>query len=129
MLGSTEVRSSAVGLLAPLVKVASDGSAKAAQRAEGVAAALAVSLIASANVTADKALEPFWAVLRAPNAALLSTAMLSKLPVEEAAYAAQLAEVLLLQVSQTAPYSCSTFLGCQGNGMQEIRLIQSQSSH
>ena len=80
-------------------KIASDGSVKAAQRAEGVTAALAIALIAGADVKADKSLESFWALFKAPSAALLSTATLARLPATEAAYAAELAEVLLLQVS------------------------------
>ena len=87
--------------MAPLSKIAADGSAKAAQRAEGVAAALALALIAGASVEADKDLGSFWTLLKAPNAALLSTATLAKLPAAEAAYAAELAEVLLLQASQS----------------------------
>ncbi len=97
--GSHDVRSSADDLVAPLSKIAADGSAKAAQRAEGVAAALALALIAGASVKADKDLASFWTLLKAPNTALLSSATLAKLPAAEAAYAAELAEVLLLQAS------------------------------
>ncbi len=107
---------SAGGLLAPLSKIASDGSVKAAQRAEGVTAALAIALIAGADVKNSKGLESFWTILSAPNAALLSVATLAKLPAAEAACAAELAEVLLLQVSHVMQFF----------GSRQIPVLRSQ---
>jgi hypothetical protein len=103
LLGGTfELRASAQLLLAPLTKVAAEGSAKAAQRSEGIAAALGVALIAGAGGKSDKGIDIFWSLLAPANAPLLSLSTFGKLPTEEAAYAVSLAETLLMQVSSTA---------------------------
>lgn len=108
--GSQELRASAGGLQAALAKLAADGSSKAALREAGMSAAVAVAYIARAipDGTATLELSAFWALLNAPKASLLSTAMLTRLPVEEAHIGAELAQVLLLQVSTyCAPTSSS----------------------
>lgn len=99
--GSQELRASASALQAALAKLAADGSAKAALREAGMSAALALAYISGAipDSAACSELSAFWALLNAPKAPLLSTAMLTRLPAEEAHIGAELAQVLLLQVS------------------------------
>ncbi len=103
---SHEVRASAGALQAPLAKLAADGSARAAQREAGLSAALALAYIAGAGADGGgQLLAGFWALLNAPAAPLLSVALLARLPPEEAHVCAELAQVLLLQVS-----SCTALL-------------------
>ena len=104
--GSQEARASARGLQAPLAKLAADGSTKAALREAGMSAALAVAYICGALPDGTtSALSAFWALLNVPKAPLLSTTMVTRLPVEEAHIGAELAQVLLLQVSTPQSFS------------------------
>ena len=97
---SESARASAGPLLSRLTKVAAEGSAKVAQRAEGIQAALAVALASSASTKLDSSIpSSFWEALAAPKAPLLSSATLAKLSAEDAASQLSLAESLLLQVT------------------------------
>lgn len=101
---SESARASAGPLLSRLTKIAADGSAKVAQRAEGIQAALAVALAASASAEFDRSIPTsFWESLVAPKTPLLSSATLAKLTAEDAASQLSLAESLLLQVT-CSPY-------------------------
>ena len=96
---SDSARASAGPLLSRLTKVAAEGSAKVAQRAEGIQAALAVALAASASAKVDSTIPAsFWESLAAPKAPLLSLATLARLSTQDAASQLLLAESLLLQV-------------------------------
>ncbi len=100
MQKSESARASAGPLLSRLTKVASEGSAKVALRAEGIQAALAVALAASASAKLDSSIPgSFWESLAAPKAPLLSSATLARLTAEDAASQLSLAECLLLQVT------------------------------
>lgn len=96
-------RAAAVPLLSRLTKIAAEGSTKVAQRSEGIQAALAVALAASADSKSESSVPAsFWETLAGPKAPLLSTATLAKLAPEAATSQIQLAESLLLQVSRIA---------------------------
>lgn len=81
-----------------------DGTARAALREAGVKAALALAYIAHAPDASSGGgqLTAFWDGLNAPGTPLLSTAVLTRLPPEEAHIGAELAQVLLLQVGKVA---------------------------
>ena len=99
MRRSESARASAGPLLSRLTKIAAEGSAKVIQRAEGIQAALAIALAASANSKTDSIIPAsFWEILAAPKAPLLSLATLAKLGTEDAVSQLHLAESLLLQV-------------------------------
>ena len=96
---SERARPAAFQLLSRLTKVAAEGSAKVAQRAEGVRASLAVALVASTAPEAEASVPAsFWEALTAGKAPLLSTATLARLASADAVLQVHLAESLLLQV-------------------------------
>jgi len=82
-----------------------DGISKPAQRAEAVSALLAVVTLAGGGGCVDKALEAegVWAELGKEGTPFLSAAATARIPAEEAASAAGLVEILLLQVSRFSP--------------------------
>ena len=97
---SDSARASAGPLLSRLSKVAAEGSAKAAQRVEGIQAALALALAASASAKVDSTVPAsFWESLATPKAPLLSLATLARLSAQDAVSQLLLAESLLLQVT------------------------------
>lgn len=94
---SESARTAASPLLSRLTKVAAEGSAKVAQRAEGVKAALAIALAASTGSKLESSVPASWDSVADVKAPLLSAATLAKLTPEDASFQLYLAESLLLQ--------------------------------
>ena len=88
-------------LAKPLARVVADGVAKPAQRADAISALMAAVILASADSSVDAILdsEKVWQLVGRDDSTLLSAAAAARLPVEEAAIAAQVAQELLLKVS------------------------------
>ena len=91
LLASPTSRAGAATLTPALIKAAVDGAAKPASRGDGVAAALAAVLAASAGADAAG----LWPTLSQADSPLLSPAGLGRLPTDDAALASSLAGELL----------------------------------
>ena len=87
-------------LAKPLARVIVDGVVKPAQRADAVSALMAAVSLAAADSSVDAVLdsEKVWQLVGRDDSALLSAAAAARLPAEEAAVAAQVAQELLLKV-------------------------------
>lgn len=85
----------------PLCKVVNDGLSKPAHRGDGTLALLAAVNLASADSEAYKTLqaEKVWQELAKPETVFLSAVAVARLPSEEAASSASLAQMLLIKVS------------------------------